>query len=272
MLLGNGDGSFSPPKVTSLGVGYFTSAAAANFNGDRSTTGHPIDDFAVVNHYYGTVSVLLGNASGVLQSPTEISVGYYPWSVAAADLDGDLDADLVTANRYGNDVSVLLSNGVGGFAAPKNYAVGAEPTSVVIGDFNGDLKPDVATANFSGSGISVLYGRVGGAFSVPINAASPGAYSLAAGDFNGDGWLDAATANPSTNNVSVLINDQTWPPAPASLTIGDVTVTEGNAGNVAAEFTVTRSGDNLGDTVTVNYSVANGQRSRAATMLPPAER
>jgi hypothetical protein len=78
-----------------------------------------------------------------------------------------------------------------------------------------------------------------------------------AGDFNGDTWLDAATVNPSGSKVSVLINDQTWPPAPASMSIDDVTVTEGDSGTVEAVFTVTRGGD-LAGTVTVNYSTANG--------------
>jgi hypothetical protein len=91
-----------------------------------------------------------------------------------------------------------------------------------------------------------------------VNAATvPGAYALVAGDFNGDGWLDAGTANPGGNSVSVLINDHTWPPAPPSLSINDVSVTEGNAGTVAAVFTVTRS-DSLSSAVTVNYSTANG--------------
>jgi hypothetical protein len=81
---------------------------------------------------------------------------------------------------------------------------------------------------------------------------------LAAGDFNGDTWLDVATISPSENQLSILINDQAWPPAPASLSIEDVTVTEGNAGTVAANFTVTRSGENLAGSVTVNFSTANG--------------
>jgi hypothetical protein len=131
------------------------------------------------------------------------------------------------------------------------------PTSVAIGDFNHDARPDIVTANFSSSDVSVLYGRGDGTFSVAVNSASPGGYALAAGDFNGDGWLDAAMANPYANQVSVLVNDQTWPPAPTSLSISNATVAEGNSGTVAALFTVTRS-DNLAGTVTVSYSTANG--------------
>ena len=52
------------------------------------------------------------------------------------------------------------------------------------------------------------------------------------------------------------MNDRNWPPAPPSLSIGDVTVTEGDSGTLAAVFTVTRSG-NLAGTSTVNFSTAD---------------
>jgi hypothetical protein len=252
VLLGSGDGSFSGPNITPLGYGYFVSAAAARFNGDN------IDDFATVNYSDGTVSVLEGDSSGYLQGPTNFYAGYSPLSVATKDLDGDGHNDLVTANYYDGAVSVLLGNGQGGFAAAKNYAAGSSPTSVVVGDFNHDTRLDIATKNSYDNALNVLYGRGDGTFAVAVNAAIvPGADALATGDFNGDGWLDAAAANSNGNSVSVLLNDHSWPPAPSSLSINDVIVTEGNAGTVAAVFTVTRS-DNLASAATVNYSTANG--------------
>jgi hypothetical protein len=258
VLLGTGTGDFSGPNSTWLDWGYYTASTAANLDGDVSLTGHPIDDFVAVNPDYGTLSVLLGDSSGYLQSASYLSAGSYPWSVAADDVNGDSVIDLVAADRFGSDVSVLLGTGGGGFAQAQSYAVGGEPTSVVIGDFNHDLRTDIATANFASGNLSVLYGRDNDTFSPAVNSASPGAYALVAGDFNGDGWIDAATANVNTNNVSVLLNDKSWPPAPASLAINNVTVTEGNAGTLAAEFTVTRSSEDLSGTVTVNFSTANG--------------
>jgi hypothetical protein len=258
VLLGTGTGNFSGPNSTWLDWGYYTASTAANLDGDVSLTGHPIDDFIAVNPDYGTLSVLRGDSSGYLQAASYLSAGSYPWSVAADDVNGDSVIDLVTANRFGSDVCVLLGIGGGGFAQAQSYAVGSEPTSVVIGDFNHDTRTDIATANYGSGNISVLYGRDNDTFSPAVSSASPGAYALVAGDFNGDGWLDAATANVNTNNVSVLLNDQTWPPAPSSLAINDVTVTEGNSGTLTAIFTVTRSGEDLTGTVTVNYSTANG--------------
>jgi hypothetical protein len=254
VLLGNGDGSFSAPSWNFLEWGWHNSAVVADFNGDGK------HDFAAANSDYWTVSVLLGDGTGnLIYGQSWFPTGAYPSSVAAGDVNGDLKTDLVTANYYGNSVSVLLGNGTGGFAAAQTYAVGSGPTSVVIGDFNGDGRVDIATANSAGNDLSVLYGRPDGTFSAPLNIATvPGAYALAVGDFNGDGWLDVAAASPNGDQVSVLLNDQTWPAAPASLSIDDVTVTEGDSGTVAAVFTVTRSGEDLSGTATVNYSTANG--------------
>src|SRR6185436_1693057 len=83
--------------------------------------------------------------------------------------------------------------------------------------------------------------------------------AITTGDFNGDGWLDLAATNGGDAPVSVLINDQSWgaPPPPPSVSINDVSVTEGNAGTVNATFTVTLTAA-YGQPVTVNYAAANG--------------
>lgn len=68
----------------------------------------------------------------------------------------------------------------------------------------------------------------------------------------GLGWLDAATASNWGNDISVLINDHAWSaPAVPSLSINDVTITEGNTGTRAATFTVTLSAA-YGQPVSVN--------------------
>ncbi len=252
VLLGNGDGSFSGPNTTWLGNGYHTSAAVADFNGDL------IQDFATANRDYGTVSVLRGDVSGNLVPLADFSAGTTPSSVAAGDVDGDDDIDLVTANTYGNGVSVLLGDGAGVFGAAQSYTAGGLPTSVVLGDFNADSSLDIATANYGSNTVSVLLGRGNGTFSPPLNHAGALPLAVAAGDFNGDGWLDAATANSVGNNVSVLINDHNWPPAGApSVSIDNVTVTEGNTGSMNATFTVTLSAA-YDQPVTVHYATADG--------------
>jgi hypothetical protein len=268
VLLGNGNGSFSGPNVTplfvwgfpSFGLGYHGSAVAADVNGDG------FDDFVAVNIDQGYVSVLLGDSSGYLQGPSAFSTGESSFSVAAGDLDADGDIDLVTTNLDGKNVGVLLGNGFGSFTSGGNYPTSGSFASVVLGDFTGDGKVDVATTNvFSVSGIytyhlSVLYGRGDGTLSPAVNFAV-GSYpsAVATGDFNGDGWLDAATANPHGSYVSVLINDQSWSdssPPPPSVSVQDITVTEGNTGTTNVSFAVTLSAAYNQD-VTVHYATAN---------------
>lgn len=252
VLLGNGDGTFSGPNVTELGLGYHYSAAVADLNGDG------VDDFATVNYDYWTASVLLGDASGFLQGPTSYGVGPNPYAVTAGNLNNDGHVDLVVTNLGGSSVNVLLGNEFGSFASA-SYAVGNGPLSVAIGDFNGDLEADIATVNRYDNTLSVLYGVGDGTFSRPVNLPGTGAYALVVEDFNGDGRPDLATVNDFSNNVSVLINDGNWPPAPpppARLSIDDISVVEGDNGIRTVTFTVTRTG-NLSGTVTVNYNTAD---------------
>jgi len=251
VLLGNGDGSFSVPSTTAFGYGNLVSAVVADFNRDGKL------DFATGEKSYRTVSVLLGDGLGNLQPPTDFPTGSLdPQSVAAGDVNGDGNIDLLTANWGSNTVSVLLGNGLGSFGSAQIYATGSGPTAVVLGDFNRDGQVDLMT-NALNSNVSMLFGIGGGAFSPPRNfAAGSFPYAVVAGDFNGDGWLDAATAD--YNNVRVLINDTHWPPADApSITINDVSVTEGNTGTVSATFTVSLSAA-YGQPVTVGFTTADG--------------
>ncbi|MFC1481987.1 FG-GAP-like repeat-containing protein [Candidatus Neomarinimicrobiota bacterium] len=155
-----------------------------------------------------TGEVLGGN--GTFAAATNYSVGSYPYSVAAADLDGDGAVDLVAHNGNSHDVSVLLNNGDGTFKPAVNYSVGTGPTFVIIADLDGDDTPDLAVSNGTSGNISVLLGNGNGTFAtaVPYGAGST-PWSLDAADLDGDADVDLVAANSASANLSVLLNDGT---------------------------------------------------------------
>lgn len=256
VLVGSGARTLTAADPTWLGYGYFTAATTANFD---ATGG---DELLAANsqygYYYGGVTILAADGAGSLQVSSVLYTGADANSFAVGDVNEDGNADLVISNGYyDNSVSVLLGDGLGGFSAAPAYPAGSYPTSVVLGDFTGDSIVDIAVANLYSAGVSVLYGGVDRGYSAPVPfPAGSYPWQLATGDFNGDSWPDLATANAGASTVSVLLNDRSWPPAPPSLSINDVTVTEGDSGTIAAVFTVTRSG-NLAGTSTVNYNTVD---------------
>ncbi|CCI09799.1 Hemolysin-type calcium-binding region protein [Microcystis aeruginosa PCC 7941] len=134
------------------------------------------------------------------------------------------------ANYASNNVSVLLGTGTGSFGTATNFSVGNRPLSLTVGDFNSDGKSDLAVANLYSSNVSVLL-----------------------------------NADPT---ATVTITDVSQPAI--SLSINDVTVTEGNSGTTNAVFTVSLSSA-ASTVVSVDYATANGTATAGTdyTAIPP---
>jgi hypothetical protein len=246
ILLGNGLGSFGAATNFAVG-GDPISISVGDFNNDGKS------DLVVANAGSDNVSVLLGNGSGGFGAQTTFAVGSRPRSVSVGDFNGDRKLDLAVANESSGNVSILLGNGSGGFGAASNFAVGSGPTSVSVADFNGDRKLDLAVANQSSGNVSILLGNGSGSFSAATNfAVGRTPFSVNVGDFNNDGKSDLAVANRDSNNVSILLNSST--PDLAIAADASATATEGNSGDKAFTFTVTREGYTT-DTSAVNWAV-----------------
>ena len=145
VLLGHGDGTFSPAGGSPITVGNFPEAVKiGDFNADG------LQDLAVANAKDNTISILLGNGDGTFTpaSGSPITVGAFPFFVAVADFDRNGTADIAVSNDSDNTVSILLGNGDGTFTEANGSPIPNfkyNPGPIIPADFNGDGKIDLAS-------------------------------------------------------------------------------------------------------------------------------
>ena len=251
VMIGRGDGTFSTASGnTSLHDGHpstsaQSAAALADFNGDgKLDLVHALSSTA-------PFAILVGDGAGNFAAPVPVGTGYAA-GVAVGDLDGNGEQDVVTADPWTGTVSVHRGTGDGTFRAAQTSGAVASNGAVTLADLNGDGTLDVVTG---GGALSVSLGNGDGTLRLPMQFDAGGG-GLAADDFDLDGRPDVAAGN--SGGVAVLLNDGAWPAADApAVSIGDVTVTEGNTGTVTAAFTVSLSAATT-QPVTVRYATADG--------------
>jgi len=182
---------------------------------------------------------------------TNFPAGTSPTYLAAGDIDGDGDTDVVAVGDAAtNNVHVLLNNGSGGFGAPTTMSAGDRCYGVGLADFNGDGRLDIAVANFATNSISIfLQSASGGTFQAPssISGGMGGSpRGLAVADFNADGKADFAVNDTGLDHVRVYIG------------IGDGTfqaaVTYATGTDPIAIAAADIDGDNKVDILTPNFS------------------
>ncbi len=125
--------------------------------------------------------------------------------VYATDLDGDGDADVLSASHLDDKIAWYENLGGGVFGAQQvitNAAAGA--TSVYATDLDGDGDADVLSASFIDDKIAWYENLGGGAFGAQqvITTALFGAVSVYATDLDGDGDADVLSASQWDDKIA----------------------------------------------------------------------
>ena len=188
VLLGKGNGAFSPP--VSIGSAPYT-FTIGDFNGDGKW------DIAFCNPFEGQPAcpgIMFGNGDGTFQAPVYTSATTQGYVITSGDFNNDGKLDLAIVVQQPIGLIVLLGKGDGTFTQlPINTSIQSVPEQIVVGDFNGDGNVDLLLAMPE---LQILLGEGNGHF-VPQPGFLPGIFLVDcqafAADMNGDGKLDIVT-------------------------------------------------------------------------------
>jgi len=197
LFKGLGDGTLSTFTLIAVGGDPYRGMALANLNGD----GHV--DLVTPNPDH--VAVLLGDGTGRFAQDTVLRPGFYPFSVAAGDVNGDGWTDLVAGSGERVGSLVVWSGGVdGSFRAAGRYDIAPGPTTSTAEDLTGDNRAEVLVASYVGGEVAVLTG--GDSPTLYRLEVEGNPYGLATGDFDGDGRTDFAVANDGAEEITVFLS------------------------------------------------------------------
>jgi len=185
ILLGNGDGTFQPQQLVTVGL-LPRGIVVLDVDGDGDT------DIVNTNAASSEISLLRNDGAGHFAVPVFIDTGVAgAWAIAADDLDADGIFDLVVGSRMAQRLLVLKGAGDGTFKVITDVPAGGEAWMITTGDVNGDGHTDVALAGGQSDRGAIVLGDGAGGLGDPVLYATD-AWCTATdlGDADGDGDLD----------------------------------------------------------------------------------
>jgi hypothetical protein len=224
VFVGNGDGTFQAPVVTtfqpaliSLYPAFGSPFAVGDINGDGNT------DLALLDSQNGYIYFLLGNSAGHFTPSTPVQSSTRD-AVYLLDLNGDGHLDILTTDSIGAGFVVYLGKGDGTFGGYTRYGFTTSGGPFLVADVNSDGHPDVFAVEYPGN-LGYFPGKADGSFGTFTSLGpSPSSNQLiSVNDLNGDGILDLTFLTPGGIGVSL---GKSGPTFAAPLT----TITGGSTG------------------------------------------
>jgi hypothetical protein len=206
LFYNTGNGSYAPGVV-------YTDVQAGPFSvetGDYDADGHI--DIAVGCRTADSLTVLTNDGDGTFTTTGHFKSGISstndgPWDLAANDLDGDGDCDLVGVDSDINRVVVMVNDGTGAFPTRKPVASGVFPLGVFAADVEGDGDIDVLCSNFASASVGVY--KNDGTGTLTLDALLPtdlsGSYAWAH-DLDDDGDLDLSVVDENADSLFIFYN------------------------------------------------------------------
>jgi hypothetical protein len=199
ILLGNGDGTFSPGVSLDGGSGLSCIATGTFTYGG-------LTDLAVANaNGAGTVSVLLSDGDGTFSDPGKVAVSAHS-SPVVADVNGDGVPDVMVLNSAGE---ILYRQGVPGqpgtFEPPVAINPGA-PSLDIAWVPNTNEGPVLASVDAGDSEVTLFAWRDGRFVSLGSLATGRLPAQIIAADLTSDGWTDLVVRNAADASLSVFLN------------------------------------------------------------------
>ncbi len=110
---------------------------------------HALD---VVVPHTGSIEIAKGRGDGTFAPPSSLAIPALPYTIAAGDLDGDGDADLVMASSNQYLVLVAWNDGHGGFSNTTTLSTAAQGALKLV-DIDGDGDLDILTMTPDGPAV-----------------------------------------------------------------------------------------------------------------------